>query len=215
MRFMALYFFVFCWLFCSFLEKISITKMSSDNVKVSAVMILDIIGRPPEHLVKSLEKIIEEMGKEKGVTLKSKQIKEPTLMKDQKDFYTTFAEIEVEVDEILYLAILMFKYMPAHIEIISPELIALSNNGFNDILNELTRRLHGYDEIARIMQIEKQILLKKIQELGGEIPAQVMPIQAPPQQTQKNQEILEKPKTKKKQTKKSVKKKSRPKKKKR
>jgi len=189
--------------------------MSSDNVKVSAVMILDIIGRPPEHLVKSLEKIIEEMGKEKGVTLKSKQIKEPTLMKDQKDFYTTFAEIEVEVDEILYLAILMFKYMPAHIEIISPELIALSNNGFNDILNELTRRLHGYDEIARIMQIEKQILLKKIQELGGEIPAQVMPIQAPPQQTQKNQEILEKPKTKKKQTKKSVKKKSRPKKKKR
>ena len=195
MRFMALYFFVFCWLFCSFLEKISITKMSSDNVKVSAVMILDIIGRPPEHLVKSLEKIIEEMGKEKGVTLKSKQIKEPTLMKDQKDFYTTFAEIEVEVDEILYLAILMFKYMPAHIEIISPELIALSNNGFNDILNELTRRLHGYDEIARIMQIEKQILLKKIQELGGEIPAEVMPIQTPMTQTQENQE---KPKTKKK-----------------
>jgi len=168
--------------------------MSSDNVKVSAVMILDIIGRPPEHLVKSLEKIIEEMGKEKGVTLKSKQIKEPTLMKDQKDFYTTFAEIEVEVDEILYLAILMFKYMPAHIEIIQPELIALSNNGFNDILNELTRRLHGYDEIARIMQIEKQILLKKIQELGGEIPAQVMPLQTP----LPKQENQEKPKAKKK-----------------
>ena len=169
--------------------------MSSDEVKVSAVMILDIIGRPPEHLIESLEKIIENMEKEKGVILKSKQIKEPTLMKDQKDFYTTFAEIEVEVDEILYLAILMFKYMPAHIEIISPELIALSNNGFNDILNELTRRLHGYDEIARIMQIEKQILLKKIQELGGEIPAQVMPLQTPPSQTQEN---LEKPKTKKK-----------------
>ena len=169
--------------------------MSSDEVKVSVIMILDIIGRPPKHLVESLEKIIEEMGKEKGVTLKSKQIKEPTLMKDQKDFYTTFAEIEVEVDEILYLAILMFKYMPAHIEIIQPELIALSNNGFNDILNELTRRLHGYDEIARIMQIEKQILLKKIQELGGEIPAQVMPLQTPPSQTQEN---LEKPKTKKK-----------------
>jgi hypothetical protein len=92
----------------------------------------------------------------------------------------------------------MFKYMPAHIEIIQPELIALSNNGFNDILNELTRRLHGYDEIARIMQIEKQILLKKIQELGGEIPAQIMPLQAPPQQTQENQENLEKPKAKKK-----------------
>jgi len=178
------------------------------ETKIDAVMILDIIGRPPEHLVESLEKIIEEIGKERGVTLKSRQIKEPILMKDQKDFYTTFAEIEVEVDDILYLAILMFKYMPAHIEIISPELIALSNNGFSDIFNELTRRLHGYDEIARIMQIEKQVLLKKIQELGGEIPAQVMPIQTPPPQTQKNQEILEKQKTEKKRTKKSVKKKS-------
>ena len=47
------------------------------------------------------------------------------------------------------------------------------------------------------MQIEKQILLKKIQELGGEIPAQVMPMQPPPQ-IQENQENLEKPKTKKK-----------------
>jgi len=172
--------------------------MSSNKdygTKVSAVMILDIIGRPPEYLIESMEKIIEDMGKEQGVTLKSKQIKEPTLMKDQKDLYTTFSEIEVEVDEILYLAILMFKYMPAHIEIISPEMITLSNNGFNDILNELTRRLHGYDEIARIMQIEKQILLKKIQELGGEIPAEVMPIQTPMTQTQENQE---KPKTKKK-----------------
>ncbi|MBA7597090.1 hypothetical protein ES703_04085 [subsurface metagenome] len=176
-------------------------------MKVSAVMILDVIGKPPEHLVESLEKIIENMGKEQGVILKSKQIKEPTLMKEQKDFYTTFAEVEIEVDEILYLAILMFKYMPAHIEIISPEILALSNNGFNDILNELTRRLHGYDEIARIMQIEKQILLNKIQELGGEIPAQVMPIQAPPQ-TQDNQENLEKPKTEKKQKKKPAKKKS-------
>jgi len=182
--------------------------MSSDEVKVSAIMILDIIGRPPEHLVESLEKIIGNIEKEQGITLTSKQIKEPTLMKDQKDFYTTFAEIEVEVDEILYLAILMFKYMPAHIEIIQPELIALSNNGFNDILNELARRLHGYDEIARIMQIEKQILLKKIQELGGEIPAQIMPLQTPPPQTQENQENPEKPKAKKKQTKKSVKKKS-------
>lgn len=183
--------------------------MSSDNVKVSAIMILDIIGRPPEHLVESLEKIIKNMGEEKGVTLKSKQIKEPILMKDQKDFYTTFAEIEIEVDEILYLAILMFKYMPAHIEIISPELIALSNNGFSDILNELVRRLHGYDEIARIMQMEKQILLKKIQELGGEIPAQIMPVQTPFLQTQENQKNPEKPKTEKKSKTKSKKSKRR------
>ena len=174
--------------------------MSSDKLKINAVMILDIIGRPPEHLIESLEKIIEEMGKEKGVIIKSKKIKEPTLMKEQKEFYTTFAEIEVEIEEILYLAILMFKYMPAHIEIISPEIIALSNNGFNEILNELIRRLHGYDEVARIMQVEKQILLKKIQELGGDLnklfpqapQAQLPQAQAEPQKKENKKKLIKK-----------------------
>lgn len=132
-------------------------------------MILDIIGRPPEHLTETLEKLIEEMEKEKGVKVASKEIKEPTTMKDNKEFYTTFAEIEVEVEDILYLAILMFKYMPANIEVISPEEIKLSNNGWSDILSELVRRLHSYDEVARIMQIEHQKLLQKVKELGGDI----------------------------------------------
>lgn len=140
----------------------------TEEKKIRAMLILDIIGRPPQHLVESLEKIIEEMGREKGVTVKSKEIKEPTVMKDNKEFYTTFSEVEVEVEDILYLAVLMFKYMPAHIEVVSPETIPLSNNGWSDILSELVRRLHSYDEVARILQIEKQELLKKIRELGGE-----------------------------------------------
>ena len=135
---------------------------------IRAMLILDVIGRPPQHLVETLEKIAEEMGKEKGVAVKSKSIKEPTVMKENKEFYTTFSEIEIEVENILYLAILMFKYMPAHIEVISPEKITLSNNEWSDILSELVRRLHSYDEIARIFQIEKEELLKKIRELGGE-----------------------------------------------
>lgn len=177
--------------------------MSSDKIKVNAVIILDIIGRPPEHLVESLEKIIEEMEKEKGITIKSKKIKEPMLMKEQKNFYTTFAEIEIEVEEILYLAVLMFKYMPAHIEIISPEIIALSNNGFNEILNELVRRLHGYDEVARMMQLEKQVLLKKIQELGGDLnklfpQAQFPQAQAEPQKKESKKKPAKKKTIKKK-----------------
>lgn len=193
---------------------------SGKDIQIRAALILDVIGRPPEHLIESLERIIEEMDKEQGVIIKAKEIKNPTPMKDQKEFYTTFAEIEVEVEDVLYLAILMFKYMPAHIEILSPEIIALTNNGWNDILNELTRRLHSYDEIARIMQMEKQVLLKKIQELGGDLSklfpppqAQQMPqpqLQSQPPQPQQKKESEKKPakkKTKKKTKEKPKKKK--------
>ena len=112
---------------------------------IQAVMIIEVIGRPPKHLTETLEKIINEIDKEKGVRVMSKKINEPELMKDQKDFYMNFAEVEVEVEDVLHIVILMFKYMPAHIEIVYPEAIVLNNNGWNDILNEVSRRLHGYD----------------------------------------------------------------------
>ena len=138
------------------------------ETKITAMMILEAIGKPPEHLTEALNNLIAEVEKEKGVTITNKSLSEPILTKDRKDLYTAFVELEIEVEEIVHIAILMFKYMPAHIEIISPELIALTNNGWNDIFNELTRRLHGYDEIARVIQVEKSILEKKLREVLGE-----------------------------------------------
>jgi hypothetical protein len=141
--------------------------MSSDKQKVTAVLILEAIGRPPEYLTETLEKLIVEIGKEPGVKVKRSKVNESVLIKDQKNYYTNFAEIEVEVDEILRIAVLMFKYMPAHIEILSPQTITLRNSDWDDILNEIARKLHGYEEITRIVQTEKLILEKKLHALTG------------------------------------------------
>ncbi len=146
----------------------SLSKKELETKGIKAIFVLEMIGRPPEHMTETLEKIITRIDEEKGVVIKKKKINEPVPMKEQKDFFTTFAEIEVEVEEILYLVVLMFKYMPSHIEIIEPELIALTNNGWNDILNELTRRLHGYDEIVRVLQFQNAQMQKKLKELMPE-----------------------------------------------
>ena len=137
--------------------------------RIKAVFILEIIGRPKEHLVQTLEKIVEAINQEKGVKVIEKKINEPVELENNKDFYTTFAEVEVEVEEILQIAMLMFEYMPANIEIIEPETIALSNNGLNEIFNELARRLHAYDEMARVLQIQTAKLQRDLKEHGFEI----------------------------------------------
>lgn len=141
---------------------------SDERKKINAILILEVIGRPPEYLTETLNNLIKTMTEEKGVVVRETKINEPVLMKEQKDFYSGFAEIEVDIDEILYLAILLFKYMPAHVEIISPQNLTLSNAGFNDLFNELTRRLHGYEEIARILQSEKMILENQLKTIIGE-----------------------------------------------
>ncbi len=139
----------------------------NETTKITAMMMIEVLGRPKEHLIETLKDLIKKIGEEKGVKVTDFKIKEPTLVKDQKDLYTTFAEIEVDVDQPQILSILMFKYMPAHIDVIEPENIRLTNNGFADILSELTRRLHRYEEIVRVLQAEKNMLenqLKKSKE---------------------------------------------------
>ncbi|MGA2130271.1 MAG: hypothetical protein ABSG05_01490 [Candidatus Pacearchaeota archaeon] len=136
----------------------------STSEGIKAMMILDIIGKPAQHLVDTLEKMIEEMKTEKGVKVVSKNIREPVTIKDNKEFFTTFAEVELEVEDIMTLSGMMFKYMPAHIEVISPEKINLANTGWSDILSELVRRLHSYDEMTRIVQMENARLVAELQK---------------------------------------------------
>jgi hypothetical protein len=154
--------------------------MRDEKQKIHALMILEIIGKPPQFLVDTLEDMIKQMGNETGLTIKSKSIKEPKRMEEragvanpsggqvkieEKDFYVSFAEIEVEAENLSELILLIFKYMPAHLEIISPENINLSNLGLNDVLNDLIRKLHGYDEVARVLQVEKAILESKLRTI--------------------------------------------------
>ena len=136
-----------------------------DTRNIRAALILEVLGHPPEHLTEALKELIEKIGNEEGVEVLSRKINEPVQMKDSKDFYTNFSEIEVEVNHVEKLVALIFKYMPAHVEVIQPELIALTNSSWTEFLSELVRRLHGYDEVARIIQNEKIILEKKLREM--------------------------------------------------
>ncbi len=128
-------------------------------------MIIEVLGKPPEHLKETLETMASNIGKEKGVEIKEKKINEPVEMEKQKGFYTSFMEIELEIENIMQLSKLLFKYMPAHLEILSPENLKMSNNSIGELFNELARRLHGYDEIARVIQMEKNILENKLKGL--------------------------------------------------
>jgi len=147
--------------------------MNSDNYKINAILVLEVLGKPKEHLVEVLEELAKRIGEEKGVTLVSKNTVEPVELEKNPGMFTCFSEIEIEIKEPLILAILMFKYMPAHIDIVSPEYIPMTNKGYNDILNELVRRLHGYDHVARVLQAEKAMIERQLGELKSkEIPTE-------------------------------------------
>lgn len=165
---------------------------------INARMIIEIMGKPKEHVAQALSGLIEKLGKEKGVTILSNKEYEPRAVEKSKELFTNFAEIEVEFDSLNTYFGILFAYMPSNIEIISPDKFKLDNFELNAMGNALVTRLHNYDAIAKQMIGERNMLINKVKELGGQVETN-NEVRVVPENT-------EKVKTKKSRTKKTKKK---------
>ena len=141
--------------------------MGSEKKEIEAIMILEIIGFPEEHIINSLKGIVDLVRIEEGVKIIGEKISKPVLVKGQSNFYTSFAELSIKVVDMMHLAGLVFKYLPSNIEVVYPESDCLSNYEWSEILTELTRQLHKYDEVARVLDLQKSELEKKLSDLSS------------------------------------------------
>ncbi len=143
--------------------------------KIQVRFILEILGKPQEHVAQALQGLIERISNQKGIKILDKAVHEPVLVKDSKDLYTSFAEITAELDAIEHYFAIIFSYFPAHIELISPTDFSLPLFKLNEIGNFLVQRLHEYDSVAKTLLGENTILKNKLQEVAPHLFAKGQP----------------------------------------
>ncbi len=151
--------------------------------KFQANMILEILGRPQEHVKEALNALVTKLGSENGIKLLEKTHHEPIPVENSKDLFTAFAELTLELESLNNYFGIMFAYMPAHIELVQPEKITLGNIDLNELGNKLIQRLHDYDAITKKALVENEILVKKLQEIAPNL------FKQPEQIQNKKQEI--------------------------
>jgi hypothetical protein len=128
---------------------------------VHVIFVIEMAGRPPEHVKKVLEELVGHFGKQKGVEVLNQKMHEPEPV---EKLFSCFAEIEFITEKFRRLLELIFYFMPSSIEIIAPEHIKLNVADANALANDLSTRLHQYDDIAKKAQIEKAMLTKQFEE---------------------------------------------------
>lgn len=146
------------------------------NEKIKAMFIFEILGRPKEYVKEALEEHINNLEKFDGIKILNKKIHEPKELdpekipkkglikkEDAKDIFTSFAEVELEVDNLLLLFSVGFRLLPSHIEIIEPDELRLKNFDLSAVLSELAIKLHRYDEVAKILTMENQNLARELE----------------------------------------------------
>ena len=153
--------------------------------KIKALFIYEILGRPAEHIRISLEQLLDQIGENKGIEITSRKVHEPRAIEEDKkkklgvkeDVFSTFAEVEMDIEGIGLLFTLILNTLPSSIEIVEPSEIRMKNFDFSTSLSELASKLHKYDEVAKGMEMEKVQMInimkdmdEKIRKLGGESP---------------------------------------------
>ncbi|MCH7568171.1 MAG: hypothetical protein IIA87_02005 [Nanoarchaeota archaeon] len=136
--------------------------------KIKANLIIEIMGRPPEHISEALNTLVIKMGSEEGVEIKDKKYHKPVAVKDAKNLYITFAEVEAEFDSLENYFGIIFTYMPSNVEIISHDKIKLNIHELNSLGNSILSKLHHYDAIAKGLVAERDILVRQLKSLGVE-----------------------------------------------
>src|SRR3989338_3620883 len=92
--------------------------MGERNIRVA--MIIEVAGRPPEYLTNSMKLHIEKLTNVKGVSMISSRISNTKIIEGDKEVYSCFAEVELEVLSLGKVIELIFDFMPSSIEIIDP-----------------------------------------------------------------------------------------------
>jgi len=156
--------------------------------KLLVTFIIEILGKPVEHVEEALNTLVVKIGSEKGVNITNKILHEPKPAQDSKTLYTAFVEIDAELDSLQDYISMLFTYLPSHIEITNPEKMILSNVQLNDLGNTITQRMHHYDAVTKNTVAERNYFLEKLNQVAPHlIPPQIQQqlAQQSPQQPQK------------------------------
>ncbi|OIO41272.1 hypothetical protein COX97_00600 [Candidatus Pacearchaeota archaeon CG_4_10_14_0_2_um_filter_05_32_18] len=150
--------------------------MAQSVQSIKAAFIIEILGRPADHVKTTMEQLVDRLGNEKGTKIIQREIHEPveySLEEETKEneitikqkLFTTFAEVEAEFEGVEHLLMATFNYMPSSIEIISPENFILKNHDISGILTGIVVRLHRYDEVTKKLVVDREILESQLKQV--------------------------------------------------
>ena len=136
--------------------------------KMTVSCVIEILGKPKEHVADSLKALIDKIASEKGMLLKEKKLHEPIQVKEST-LFTSFAELTIELDSAFNLFGLVFGYLPSNIEVISPEKFSFSNQDLTEIATRISQRLHEYDGLTKHALADRNLFLQKLKEVAPDV----------------------------------------------
>ena len=125
-------------------------------------VIMEVVGKPREHVEETLNLINEQLQHKKGIKIRHQETFKP---KEVDNLFSAFMELELQFESAPLLTAFCIEYMPSSIEIIEPLELDFSSAQLSNLLNDLLARLHQINLSVANKNAENQILRKNAEGL--------------------------------------------------
>ncbi len=139
-------------------------RLEMGNIKAQAI--IEIVGKPKEHIVEMLEKHLNQINEDSELEIVEKTIEEPIEQEEQPGIFSTFVDLTFWAIEPNKLIAFCFDYMPSSIEIMDPETMITKSQDLTSLLNDMQARLHHTDMITKQLHQENQIFNLSLNKLA-------------------------------------------------
>jgi len=121
---------------------------------IVARCVVEILGAPEEHIVKSLREHIDKV-KADGVDIQIEKYATPKL---KDELFSQFVELQISFKNLNELLDFCFDSMPSTVEIMSPNKLSLDMAQFEDFINDFQTKLHHTDMMLKGLKMQKEVL---------------------------------------------------------
>ncbi len=128
---------------------------------IKARTIMEIAGSPKEHVEKTMNLVMEELDKSKFEIFE----KDIAPVSEEKDLFSTFAEIEMGFASLIQVYEFCFDFMPSSIDIIEPSKLEMEQEDFSSSLNDMLATIHKLDMHLKNSNAKVKIMQKNTNRL--------------------------------------------------
>ena len=128
-------------------------------VKLQFRALIEVLGKPKEHVEKSIQSYIEKLKTDEKFSIKSSVFMDAKEQEKTK-LWATFAELEIETEKLDDIVYFCFDYMPSSVEILSPQELTFNSQSLSFTLNDLQAKLHQVDMVAKQVKMERDHMQK-------------------------------------------------------
>ena len=142
-------------------EKEIMEKVEEGHILAKAI--IEVLGRPEEHVEETMKLVIDKTKKLENVELIKKKIHE--IKEQEGGLFSTFTEIEILTKNINTLFSFCLDFMPSSIDILEPVQHEIEVGDLNALLNDFLATLHKIDMLTKNFKMENELLKKNVRTL--------------------------------------------------